>query len=77
MVGATAIGFSFGGSVNAGRSSQAARCSTIFLGGNMHVFGRKSWDERGELEDPSMVLGAAVPPGWPPRQQILARQLIR
>ena len=57
---------------------QPARCSLIFVGGNMHVLGRKSWDERGELEDPSVYLGAAVPPGWPPKvQQILARQLIR
>lgn len=55
-----------------------ARCSLIFVGGNMHVLGRKSWDERGELEDPSVYLGARVPPGWPPRvQQIHARQLIR
>jgi hypothetical protein len=56
---------------------QAARCSTIFLGGNMHVLGRKSWDESGPLEDPSMVLGAAVPPGWPPNVNLIrARQLL-
>lgn len=56
---------------------QPARCSLIFLGGNMHVLGRKSWDERGELEDPSMILGAAVPPGWPPRVPFIpARQLL-
>lgn len=43
-----------------------ARCSTLFVGGNMHVMGRKSWDEHGPVEDPSVILGAQVPPGWPP-----------
>lgn len=49
-----------------------ARCSVIFVGGNMHVLGRRSWDESGPLEDPSVVLGARPPAGWPPRVQQLA-----
>lgn len=54
-----------------------ARCSTFFFGGNMHVLGRRSWDESGPLEDPSVVLGAAVPAGWPPRVPLIrARQLL-
>ena len=48
-----------------------ARCSTIFVGGNMHVLGRRSWDERGPLEDPSIALGAKTPPGWPPRVPLI------
>ena len=48
-----------------------ARCSTYFVGGNMHVLGRKSWDDTGPLEDPSTVLGATTPPGWPPRVQLI------
>lgn len=54
-----------------------ARCSTIFVGGNMHVLGRKSWNESGPLEDPSIYLGAAVPAGWPPNVPLIrARQLL-
>lgn len=48
-----------------------ARCSTYFVGGNMHVLGRKSWDDTGQLEDPSTVLGATTPPGWPPRVPLI------
>lgn len=47
-----------------------ARCSTIFIGGNMHVLGRRSWDESGPLEDPSVMLGAPVPPGFPPKVRL-------
>jgi hypothetical protein len=54
-----------------------ACCSCIFLGGNMHVLGRKSNDESGELEDPSVRLGAVVPRGWPPNYPLIrARQLL-
>lgn len=35
-----------------------ARCSTMWLGNRMHVLGRRSWDDRGPLEDPSVILGA-------------------
>lgn len=48
-----------------------ARCSTYFMGGNMHVLGRKSWDDTGPLEDPSTVLGAKTPAGWPPRVPLI------
>jgi hypothetical protein len=48
-----------------------ARCSTYFMGGNMHVLGRRSWDDSGALEDPSTVLGARVPSGWPPRVPLI------
>lgn len=48
-----------------------ARCSAYFLGGNIHVVGRRSWDESGPLEDPSLVLGAREPPGWPPRLPLI------
>jgi hypothetical protein len=48
-----------------------ARCSTYFLGGNMHVVGRKSWNDTGPLEDPSTVLGASVPAGWPPKVPLI------
>lgn len=47
-------------------AGKPARCSTFFHMGNMHVVGRKSWDDRGQLEDPAVKLGAPVPPGWPP-----------
>ncbi len=52
-------------------AGRPARCSTIFVGGNMHVLGRRSWDERGQLEDPSVMLGARTPPGWPPRVPLI------
>jgi hypothetical protein len=48
-----------------------AQCSTFFLGGRMHVLGRRSWDESGPLEDPSVVLGAPVPAGWPPKVPLI------
>ncbi len=48
-----------------------ARCSTYFLGGNMHVTGRKSWDDTGPLEDPSVRLGAKTPAGWPPQVPLI------
>ena len=35
-----------------------ASCSTYFVGGRMHVVGRRSWDDSGPIEDPSIVLGA-------------------
>lgn len=58
-------------------SRQPATCSTIFLGGNMHVLGRKSWDESGQLEDPSLRLGAHEPAGWPPKVPLIrARSLL-
>lgn len=48
-----------------------ASCSTIFIGGSMHVLGRRSWDQSGPLEDPSQILGAVVPPGWPPKVPLI------
>lgn len=50
-----------------------ARCSTYFLGGQMHVCGRRSWDDTGPIEDPAIVLGAPMPPGWPPRVPLIRR----
>jgi hypothetical protein len=50
---------------------RAASCSTYFMGGNMHVCGRRSWDDTGPLEDPSTVLGARVPAGWPSRVPLI------
>ena len=50
---------------------QPGRCSVYFLGGNMHVCGRKSWDDSGPIEDMSVALGAPVPPGWPPRVPLI------
>lgn len=52
-------------------NNRPARCSTIFLGGSMHVLGRRSWDESGPLEDPSQILGAVVPRGWPPKVSLI------
>jgi hypothetical protein len=54
-----------------------ASCSTYFLGGNMHVLGRKSVDDRGELEDPSVHLGASEPAGWPPNVPLISARQFR
>ncbi len=35
-----------------------ARCITKFIGPRMHVLGRRSWDDSGPEEDPSVILGA-------------------
>lgn len=48
-----------------------ASVSTWFVGGNMHVAGRRSWDDNGPIEDPSIQLGATVPEGWPPRVPLI------
>lgn len=59
-------------------AGRPARCSTYFIGGNMHVLGRRSWDESGSLEDPSVILGARQPAGWPPQLPLIrARELLR
>ena len=50
-----------------------ASCSTYFQLGSMHVCGRKSWDDRGPIEDPSTVLGAPVPANWPPQVELVRR----
>lgn len=39
-------------------NGRPARCSTIWVGNRMHVLGRRSWDDQGPLEDPSVILGA-------------------
>jgi len=51
--------------------NKPARCSTFFHLGNMHVLGRKSWDDTGPLEDPAVRCGAEVPPGWPPNVPLI------
>ncbi len=35
-----------------------ASVSTVWLGSRMHFEGRRSWDDSGPLEDPSVILGA-------------------
>ena len=39
-------------------AGRPARCSTMWLGNRMHVLGRRSWNDQGPLEDPSVILGA-------------------
>jgi hypothetical protein len=41
-------------------AGRPARCSTMWVGDRMHVLGRRSWDNRGQLEDPSVILGATA-----------------
>ena len=48
-------------------SGLPASCTAYFLGGNIHVAGRQSWDDRGPVVDPAVICGASVPAGWPPR----------
>ncbi len=38
-----------------------ARVNTVWLGNRMHVRGRRSWNESGPIEDPSIILGARHP----------------
>lgn len=53
------------------KNGRPASCSTYFVGGNMHVLGRKSWDDTGPLEDPAVICGAATPPNWPPNVPLI------
>jgi len=39
-------------------AGRPARCSTMWLGNRMHVLGRRSWNDQGPQEDPSVILGA-------------------
>lgn len=48
-----------------------ASCTAWFQGGNVHVAGRRSWNDTGPIVDPSIVLGAPTPPGWPPKVPLI------
>ncbi len=39
-------------------NGKPARCSTMWVGNRMHVLGRRSMNDQGPLEDPSVILGA-------------------